>query len=459
MATNIYLTTNVATAVTLTVASYGPDAAWDGYVCLTQQTAPSVANQQYIGYVTRSPGGMFNHTGMFEVQMSVGNAWVGALQVMLGASGGLFNEIEWAWRLPTPEIGALTGDHDPHYGTAIVDGVVYTLTVEGAAAAGADDIYVTLIGHTATPDWMADLARGIGNVPLRKVLLPGTHDSGTATMNASSTIVSSDPITGWLAKLFGEAGEEILPMVAWRFARTQALDIATQLTAGVRYFDLRVWLDPAGRYQLVHALTGECLNDVLPQVRGFLDAHPGEVVILDVQHLIDFPDAQAVADLVAFIHATLGTRLAPRDFGRDVTLNQLLHDQDRRQVIMPFKYDDQFVSSYPDLWYRANAATSCLASPYRSVNTSAGLTARMRELARVDYRKFFVLQAVLTFAWTDIRSALSLEGFVVPATQALVRDSLRDLAQLGNLNVVMVDFFEQTDLVGKCIDLNQELHP
>lgn len=69
------------------------------------------------------------------------------------------------------------------------------------------------------------------------------------------------------------------------------LSVKEQLLAGVRYFDLRI-SHPPGRlwgetsdFNLVHALYGPTVKEFLTELRLFLDRHPKEVVLLDVNHV------------------------------------------------------------------------------------------------------------------------------------------------------------------------------
>jgi 1-phosphatidylinositol phosphodiesterase len=100
-------------------------------------------------------------------------------------------------------------------------------------------------------DWMADLADARG---VAELSIPGTHDSG--------------------------ALHEPLPGVA----QAQRIAIADQLVAGVRYFDLRCrQVDDA--FLIYHGPIDQdqTFDEVLATMSKFLDAHPGEAVIVSVK--------------------------------------------------------------------------------------------------------------------------------------------------------------------------------
>ena len=102
-----------------------------------------------------------------------------------------------------------------------------------------------------TADWMAELDDGRG---LASLSIPGTHDTGA---------------------LF-----EKYPGLS----KCQDLTIADQLAAGVRFFDVR-----CRHYQDAFAIyhgavdQNQSFDQVLATMYGFLDAHPGEALIVSIQ--------------------------------------------------------------------------------------------------------------------------------------------------------------------------------
>lgn len=100
-------------------------------------------------------------------------------------------------------------------------------------------------------DWMADVADTRG---LAELSIPGTHDSGAL----------HEPTTG--------------------LARCQDLTIADQLAAGVRYFDVRC-RHVADAFEIYHGAIGQnqTFDEVLATMSAFLDAHPGEALIVSIK--------------------------------------------------------------------------------------------------------------------------------------------------------------------------------
>jgi hypothetical protein len=119
-------------------------------------------------------------------------------------------------------------------------------------------------------DWMQQSLGSIGNRTLKQIVMPGSHDAGMSSYKP------------------GTAGAN--------FANTQAqyLDVAGQLNAGSRYFDLRPvisngqWV--AGHYSELGELwvggNGQALADTIKQINDFTSKYK-ELVIINLSHTLD----------------------------------------------------------------------------------------------------------------------------------------------------------------------------
>ncbi len=138
-------------------------------------------------------------------------------------------------------------------------------------------------GLTAwTPDWMALYGRCMHDRTLRDLTLPGTHDSGSYGIPKPH-----------------------------EFTKTQDLDFQGQLSAGVRYFDMRVGYQPQydddRRFILVHeaAKSDVTLAAALAEMTAFLSAHPAEIFILDFHRFTNFAFSPPHYDDSGFGYAEL----------------------------------------------------------------------------------------------------------------------------------------------------------
>ncbi|KAM7537387.1 hypothetical protein Aperf_G00000072214 [Anoplocephala perfoliata] len=77
--------------------------------------------------------------------------------------------------------------------------------------------------------------------------------------------------------------------ISARWGRTQDANLSEQLSAGIRYFDLRVLHRESDNvFYFVHGQFAKDLLTELFNIRLFLREHPKEVVILDFNHLYRF---------------------------------------------------------------------------------------------------------------------------------------------------------------------------
>lgn len=224
-----------------------------------------------------------------------------------------------------------------------------------------------------TENWMADIT---DSTLVKDIVIPGSHDAGTGTLN-------------WLGK-------------------TQDADTATQLKMGVRYFDLRV-RKKGDKLNIFHGpLTGAEFEPILCGFKAFLLSHPAETVILDFQHF----DGQSQDDVAALVKLVLADEnLVVRntdgngddvDFIDDLTLSDC---RGKALVFWGSDDDPNLIESY--LFKRnddgGNRASSCLQSYYESAlnkKSSAkyvaeGLPAYIGKY-KASGKGLFVLQGQLT---------------------------------------------------------------
>lgn len=95
--------------------------------------------------------------------------------------------------------------------------------------------------------------------------------------------------------------------------RTQILDMAAQLNAGIRVFDMRPVKHTDGEFYAYHTsdcgglgCNGDSFENMLLAVRNFLDTN-SELVILDINHLCETSSGDA--ELTDLISSTLGERM------------------------------------------------------------------------------------------------------------------------------------------------------
>ncbi|VUZ56801.1 unnamed protein product [Hymenolepis diminuta] len=143
--------------------------------------------------------------------------------------------------------------------------------------------------------WMSDLSEEVTKIPLSKLAIPGSHDSSSYCIDDKCDL-SEDNEAFPILMLLGDLGK----VISSRWGRTQDANLSEQLTAGIRYFDLRVmYRQSDGLFYFVHGQFAKTLSTELLAIHSFLQDHPKEVVILDFNHLYCFFHPDALSEFVA----------------------------------------------------------------------------------------------------------------------------------------------------------------
>ena len=209
-------------------------------------------------------------------------------------------------------------------------------------------------------NWMAKLP-GISELPLTQLPIPGTHDSGSYGITSRSEWAATGRSDfGDLTQLAPIIEDLIVKPIAAAWGRTQGLSFSQQFANGIRYVDLRFSNEPDGQIYIEHGLRGPTAQDVVGQIAEFADAHPKEVLFVQVSRLTNF-DADANAALVSMMEDAFGSRMVPRSIGTSASLADIWAID--KNVIVIYE-DDGVVAGNPDLW-----ASGSIYQPWWNVQT------------------------------------------------------------------------------------------
>nr|XP_024655477.1 PI-PLC X domain-containing protein 1-like [Maylandia zebra] len=162
-------------------------------------------------------------------------------------------------------------------------------------------------------DWMSQLPSELWTIPLFKLAIPGSHDSVSYDLDASSAIIEPDNLKrfSWIY---------CLRRIVRTWGMTQEYNITMQLEAGVRYFDLRIARKrndhhPTRLYFYHGLYTSTDVETVLGEIHAWTVAHPKEVIILAFSNFNGFE--KNIKDklhnhLIGFIKTMFGSTLVPR---------------------------------------------------------------------------------------------------------------------------------------------------
>ncbi|MEU9979502.1 hypothetical protein [Streptomyces sp. NPDC051014] len=198
-----------------------------------------------------------------------------------------------------------------------------------------------------TRQWMAQTKEVIGDRPLNRIVMPGSHDAGSWSITDKSGVCD----TASEAKLAKD-----FPPIAATISVTQSASIKNQLDDGSRYLDLRL-CKQNGKWYTYHGgpLGGLFFDDPATGARGEADTisdwlrdHPTEIVTIELRTSV--PAATAAADnaeAVELLGRTIGTaRMADRSaLAPSSTYNQFMAAGDNVVLI-----DDQNATAHPWAW-------------------------------------------------------------------------------------------------------------
>lgn len=149
-------------------------------------------------------------------------------------------------------------------------------------------------------NWMADSL--LGDQLVIDIAMLGAHDAFTADIGITSP---TDPLSA--ASIQTGFTGALIKGFSVKQAKTQVSDAETLLKAGVRYFDIRLtYLEKEEAWYTSHGIFSSPLIDTLNQIESFLDEHPGEFLILDLQHIYlgDKTEAEALAEIKALFETS-----------------------------------------------------------------------------------------------------------------------------------------------------------
>lgn len=192
---------------------------------------------------------------------------------------------------------------------------------------------------------MSGLPEELWDIPLQNLAIPGSHDTMSYCLDITSPLVRSESDTFRI--LDGLFYCFTRPAI-YRWATTQEKGIIEQLTAGIRYFDLRIAHKPRDKSDdlyFTHVIyTHVTVLDTLQLIASWLDSHPKEVVILACRNFEGLSERLHEKFIYA-LKRTFASKLCPRSEAT-VTLRHLWSL--KYQVLL--SYDDQTAARHNELW-------------------------------------------------------------------------------------------------------------
>ncbi|MGD9910035.1 MAG: hypothetical protein AB7U79_05485 [Candidatus Izemoplasmatales bacterium] len=307
----------------------------------------------------------------------------------------------------------------------------------------------------------------------------GAHDAFTSDMTFFSKVdeSSADSIQTGLTGL-------LIKGLSYRQSKTQVSDITTLLEMGVRYFDMRLsFNEDCDCYMTAHTYFSTKAEDVLADLESFLSTHPGEFVILDIQHVngVDYTDMAAFNQVSSlFSDADLENYMIDETKAlSQITYGDITDDGTRGGLIVLTKFDESnpLFFSYQSSIRSAWANTDSIDSLNQFLDNEASLITAGEAMTgnqvsenqqEIDSLSAFrVMQGVLTMQMSvdGIIEGLrtwSLIERAIDANTSLIENDHFD-TWLEAMPIVMVDYADSNHsdfldkIMQKIIDFNENL--
>ena len=233
--------------------------------------------------------------------------------------------------------------------------------------------------------WMQDLEPRIGYLQLNQVVLPGTHDSGTASLDKTRGTAENSPIypiqsgidhyihhccrDNPLFIAVDDAIDAVIdsiidPELVSHWSEAQDTYIPDQLNQGIRFFDIRPCPYPTPQtyteIDVCHSLFGEKIQTELQEVQQFSIANKDEIIILSISHeagdgIMSVPGLNS--DLADLIVTTLGTGMLinpPPAYTPSSTLSELWKQNGRIIVLYDHDALTDLGNPYSGLFWDSN---------------------------------------------------------------------------------------------------------
>ncbi len=263
------------------------------------------------------------------------------------------------------------------------------------------------------------------------IAMPGSHDSGTDTMN-------------WLG-------------------RTQGYAVGEQLLMGARYFDIRVNKTDEGLVIFHSIINGRSFDSVLSDIIEFMEENPSEVLILDFQHFDGGAESEVLAIIEKeFVSRNLAVKNETEKSDLEFISSLRLGDSRGKCVIL---FGDAGIADSHDFLFRRNndectkteqVLNSCYISEYNKMSSKKFIETALpyyyenieNKIKSEGFKGLFVLQCQLTDGYL-VFGPYSKEKTHDDNIEEYIEDIKDDEKCLALTNIVMRDFLTSE----KCEDI------
>lgn len=320
--------------------------------------------------------------------------------------------------------------------------------------------------------WITRYYDFLKDKPLNRIVLPGSHDSGTHNLNGTWLRGVDDPFAPDTDDL--KRGLSFLGDGYDKWAKAQERSIYQQLTDGIRYLDIRVCVDKSDQLKTCHGLYGVSLTEVINDVVKFTNQYPKEPILIDFNHFYDWEEKirngkedeagytgirTAMLDkLAGMIERSIGGKLAPNSLNPTSTLKELMNTGRPIIVLWDKTPRGSFQQTY---FWRSSEIVNAYSNQIAEIRMDKINHLDKMIRANQNSSTFFSLTGQITPSHDLYKRAYDFTGTYPfglenlakqtnPVVLSYVANEWRNLKH----NIIAIDFYNQTSLVELCKDLN-----
>lgn len=303
-------------------------------------------------------------------------------------------------------------------------------------------------------NWMSE---NISNdILVKDIVMLGAHDAFSYEIDIFSE-VDNNSADGLMQGFVGK----VIKGFSIRQSKTQVVSVIDLLKSGVRYFDLRLSFNHTeDTYYTVHNYFSSPLNEVLSEIGLFLEENPGELIIIDIQHVygVDYDSLNDFEEVYQYFEDSNILDYAYRNdlvALKDLTFGEVTSDKSKSGVVIlsKFAYNNNLFWDYSDnirsSWANKDnfeEVIGFLESEKEIINSTPSLQS-----------KFRIMQAVTTMELSLPGILRSLSSWsLLNRAETFNRDLLNyeEFEELVNaMPIIMVDYSSDADFVDEIMEM------
>jgi hypothetical protein len=308
--------------------------------------------------------------------------------------------------------------------------------------------------------WIGDNLAQLGGRGLDQITLPGTHDS--AAYNLTERYMQ-DAVSDLLEELIWVAKHLYIPIetVIEKWATSHDRTVTQQLFEGIRYFDLRAgWDAETKNWYAFHLLIGNDIENILTEIKTFLDSHPHEIVVIEISHFDGEPTDEDITYLQNLILSIFEDMLIPSYYPLSTPIESLVAQNLRVLTAMKMRKE------YDVMWHWSIWNNSVLINTY--ANTPLLTEMIVYNIQQVDhFMKESNSTCLYKISWTltpntytiissifpwDPNNLIELADSANPHLIEFWKNIEEQDARMGNL--VLFDHYQTSDIMQVVYEMN-----